>query len=97
MANHPGRKRADSSQSRMTPAELRLVIMRAGITQARAAALAGVAERSLRQYLAGDRAIPLSVSGLLSLSLLLLGAPAHQLAPYIHPDVAAMADSRVST
>jgi len=77
----------------MTPAELRDLIERAGITQARAAELAGVADRTLRQYLAGDRAIPLSASGLLAASCIALGAPAGLLARYLPADVAARIDS----
>jgi hypothetical protein len=87
MPNHPGRA-PGSAQRRMTPAELRDVIARAGITQARAAELAGVAERTMRQYLAGDRAIPLSASGLLCLSCILLGGPAGLLAPWLPAPVA---------
>jgi len=87
MSNHPGRK-PGSAQLRMTPEQLRDLIERAGITQARAAELAGVKERTLRQYLAGDRAMPLSASGLLCLSLILLGAPAGMLAPWLTEEVA---------
>lgn len=88
MTNHPDRK-SGSAQSRMTPDELRDLIARAGITQARAAELAGVAERTLRQYIAGDRAIPLSASGLLASSCITLGAPVGLLARYLPADVAA--------
>ena len=88
MPNHPGRK-PGSAQLRMTPAQLRDLIERAGITQARAAELAGVKERTLRQYLAGDRAMPLSASGLLCLSLILLGAPSGLMAPWLPAEVAA--------
>jgi transcriptional regulator with XRE-family HTH domain len=84
MTNHPGRK-PGSAQLRMAPEHLRDIIERAGITQARAAELAGVAERTMRQYLAGDREMPLSASGLLVVSLVLLGAPAALLQPWI-PD-----------
>lgn len=87
MTNHPGRTKP--AQARMTREELRDLIARAGITQARAAELAGVAERTLRQYLAGDRAIPLSASGLLASSCITLGAPAGLLAKYLPADVAA--------
>ena len=86
MSNHPGRK-PGSAQQRMTPEQLRDLIQRAGITQARAAELAGVAERTMRQYLAGDRAMPLSASGLLCLSLIMLGGPAGLLSPWLHPDL----------
>jgi hypothetical protein len=37
----------------------------------------------MRQYLAGDREMPLSASGLLVVSLVLLGAPAALLQPWI--------------
>lgn len=87
MTNHPGRKPA---QRRMSPAELRDLIERAGITQARAAALAGVAERTMRQYLAGDRAMPLSASGLLCVSCVLLGSPAGLLLPWLPPETASL-------
>jgi transcriptional regulator with XRE-family HTH domain len=86
MTNHPGRK-PGSAQQRMTPAQLRDIIERGGITQARAAELAGVAPRTMRQYLAGDRAIPLSVSGMLCVCLILLGAPAVLLRPWLPLEV----------
>ena len=91
MTNHPGR-RPGSAQQRMTPEQLRDLIKRAGITQARAADLAGVSTRAVEQYLAPEgtpahRRIPLSVSGLLCLSLILLGGPAGLLAPWLHPDL----------
>lgn len=73
----------------MTPEVLRGCIARAGITQARAAELAGVQLRTMQQYLAGDRAMPLSASGLLCVSLVILGAPVGLLAPYMPADVAA--------
>jgi transcriptional regulator with XRE-family HTH domain len=87
MPNHPGRK-PGSAQQRMTPEQLRDLIARAGLTQARAANLAGVADRTMRQYLAGDRAMPLSASGLLCLSCITLGSPAGLLAPWLPADVA---------
>lgn len=88
MTSHPGHKPAPVPL-RMTPAQLADLIARAGITQARAADLAGVTERALHQYLAGDHAMPLSASGLLCLSCIALGAPAGLLSPWLHPDVAA--------
>ena len=87
MTNHPGRA-PGSAQQRMTPDQLRDLIQRAGITQARAAELAGVQLRTMQQYLAGDRAMPLSASGLLCMSCVALGAPVGMLAPWMHPDVA---------
>jgi transcriptional regulator with XRE-family HTH domain len=77
-----------TEQRRMTPADLRAVIDSAGITQQRAADLAGVKLRTMQQYLAGDRAMPLSASGLLCSSLLILGAPADLLLPWMPPAVA---------
>lgn len=88
MTNHPGRE-PGSVQQRMTPEQLRDLIARAGITQARAAELAGVKERTMRQYLAGDRTMPLSASGLLCLSCIWLGFPVGILAPWLPPAVAA--------
>jgi hypothetical protein len=73
----------------MTPAQHRDQIARAGITQARAAELARVERRTMERYLAGDRAMPLSASGLLCVSLVILGAPVELLAPWLDGDVAA--------
>ena len=87
MPNHPGRQ-PGPAQQRMTPEVLRDIIQRAGITQSRAAELAGVQPRTMRQYLAGDRTMPLSASGLLCLSLIALGGPAGLLSPWLPPDVA---------
>ena len=84
MTNRPGRPRP---QQRMTPDQLRDLIARAGITQARAAELAGVQLRTMQHYLMGDRPIPLSVSGLLCLSCIWLGAPAGMLEPWLPPGV----------
>lgn len=88
MTNHPGRK-PGSAPLRMTPEQLRDLIARAGITQSRAADLAGVQLRTMQQYLAGDRAMPVSASALLCVSLVILGAPVGLLAPWLHADVAA--------
>lgn len=93
MTNHPGRE-PGSVQLRMTPEQLRDLIERAGLTQARAAVLAGVKERTMRQYLAGDRAIPLSASGLLCVSCIMLGAPVGALAPWLPPETAALIEGR---
>ena len=87
MPNHPGRA-PGSVQQRMTPDQLRDLIARANITQARAAELAGVRLRTMQQYLAGDRTMPLSASGLLCMSCVALGAPVGMLAPWLHPEVA---------
>lgn len=82
MTNHPGRK-PGSAPLRMTPQQLRDLRARAGLTQQRAADLAGVALRTMQQYEAGDRQMPLSASGLLCLSCILLGSPAGLLAPWL--------------
>lgn len=92
MTNHPGRK--PGSARRMTPDQLRDIIARAGITQARAAELARVEPRTMERYLAGDRAMPLSASGLLCVSLVILGAPVGLLAPWLHADVVASLGTR---
>ena len=88
MTNHPGRK-PGSAQQRVTPDILRDIIARAGITQARAAELAGVKLRTMQQSLAGERQIPLSASGLLCASCVALGSPPGLLAPYMPPELAA--------
>jgi transcriptional regulator with XRE-family HTH domain len=93
MTNHPGRT-PGSVQQRMTPEALRDLIARAQLTQAKAAELSGVAERTMRQYLAGDRAMPLSASGLLCMSLIVMGAPEYLFAPYLPPSVAALIEAR---
>ena len=93
MTNHPGRK-PGSAQRRMTPDQLRDLIARAGITQERAAALAGVEQRTLERYLAGSRAMPLSASGLLCLSCIMLGSPSGLLAPWLPVEVAIALDQR---
>lgn len=93
MTNHPGRK-PGSAQQRMTPEALRQLVERAGITQARAAELSGVEQRTFERWLAGDRAMPRSASGLLCLSLILLGAPASLFLPYLPSGVAELAASR---
>ena len=56
----------------MPPEELANLIEHACITTARAAELAGVAHRTMQQYLAGDRAMPRSASGMLCLSCIVL-------------------------
>lgn len=91
MTNHPGRKPGSAlalGQQRMTPEQLRDLLARSQLTQSRAAALAGVGLRTMQQYIAGDRTMPLSASGLLCLSLVTLGAPAALLTPWVHPAVA---------
>jgi transcriptional regulator with XRE-family HTH domain len=89
MTNHPGRN-PGSSQLRMTPEQLRDLIVRAGLTQQRAAHLAGVKLRTMQQYLAGDRAMPLSASGLLCVSCIMLGAPVGIVSPWLPSEVAAL-------
>lgn len=89
MPNHPGRPKPGSAQPlRMTPQQLRDIIDRAGLTPQQAADLAGITVRTLDQYRAGERQIPLSVSGLLCLSLSVLGGPVGLLAPWLRADVA---------
>lgn len=41
----------------------------------------------MERYISGDRAMPLSVSSLLCLSLVVLGAPVALLAPWLRADV----------
>ena len=93
MTNHPGRK-PGSALPRMTPHQLRDLLARANMTQAQAASFAGVETRTMERYLAGDRAIPLSVSGLLCLSLVILGAPVGLFAPWLHADLVPKLDRR---
>lgn len=93
MTNHPGRK-PGSAQQRMTPAQLRDLLARTGLTQQRAADLAGVKLRTMQQYLAEDRAMPLSASGLLCLSCIMLGTPAGLLLPWLPPAVATSIEQR---
>ena len=93
MTNHPDRK-TGYAQQRMTPESLRDLIARAGITQARAAELAGVHLRTMQQYLAGDRAMPVSASGLLAVSCIMLGTPAELLLGYLPAGVGALIKQR---
>lgn len=51
----------------------------------------------MRQYLAGDRAMPRSASGLLCVSCILLGAPAGLLAPWLPVDVVELMDINART
>ena len=92
MVNHPGRV-PGSAQQRMTPDQLRNLIERANMTQTRAADLAGVKLRTMQQYLAGDRAMPLSASGLLCLSCVMIGAPVGLLSPWLPAEVAGVLSS----
>lgn len=87
MPNHPGRK-PGPAPLRMTPEQLRDLRARSLLTQQRAADWAGVALRTLQQYEAGDRAMPMSASGLLCLSCWVMGAPAGPLAPWLPTEVA---------
>ncbi len=84
MTNHPGRAR---QQRRMTSSELRDLIARARITHERAAELASVKLSTMEQYIADERPIPLSVSGLLAMSCIWLGAPAGMLEQYLPPGI----------
>lgn len=98
MTNHPGRK-PGSAPLRMTPAQLRDLRTRSGLTLQRAADLAGVALRTMQQYEAPatladgsrnsqHRAMPVSASALLCVSCILLGAPAALLAPWLPAETA---------
>lgn len=94
MTNHPGRK-PGSAQRRMTPDQLRDMRARAGLTQQRSADLAGAALRTYQQWEAGDRAMPLSASGLLLLSCNLMGLlPAVMIEPFVSPEVVALINQR---
>jgi transcriptional regulator with XRE-family HTH domain len=93
MTNHPGRK-PGRAQQRMTPEALRDLIERAGITQERAADLAGVETRTMERWIAGTRAMPLSASGLLAVSCIMLGSPVGIMAPYLSSEVRALLDQR---
>ena len=93
MTNHPGRTPSHEPQ-RMTPGELRDLRARAGLTQTRAAELAGVALRTMQQYEAGDRKMPRSASGLLCMSCIVLGAPIGMFAAWLPEAVAAVLDRR---
>lgn len=73
---------------RMTPDQLRDLRTRSGLTLQRAADLAGVALRTMQQYEAGDRAMPVSASALLCVSCILLGAPAGLLGPWLPAETA---------
>lgn len=83
MPNHPNRKPPPSGPERLTPAQLADTLRRAQITQARAAALCGCALRTMQQWLAGDRAMPLSASMLLMAQLVLRGMPAGLARPWL--------------
>lgn len=49
----------------MTPPDLRAQLAHLGLTQAGAAALVGVDDRTMRRWIAGDRAVPEPVARLL--------------------------------
>lgn len=51
----------------MIPAQLRAALKRLGLTQVAAAQVIGVAPRTVRQWLAGDRRIPEPAARLLAL------------------------------
>ena len=85
MTNHPGRNLW--SAKRMTPEELRDLIERADITQTRAADIIGISLRTMQQYIAGDRPIPLSVSRHLCAALIIIGKRM-AVRQWLHPDIA---------
>jgi transcriptional regulator with XRE-family HTH domain len=97
--NHPGRKPGSAQPLRMTPTQLRSLLARSGITQQQAADLAGVALGTLKQYLRdpeqpGARAMPASASGLLCLSLAILGSPSGLMAPWVRAEVLQALETR---
>lgn len=51
----------------MTPTQLRAILFRLGLTQAAAARLVGVPDRTMRKWLAGDHDMPESAAILLRL------------------------------
>lgn len=86
MTNHPNR--GPRGPARLTPAELADLRARSGITQSRAAELSGAALRTYQQWEAGDRAMPLSASGLLCVSCIILGLmPVGFLAPWLPGEI----------
>lgn len=92
MTNHPGRKPGsdDGWPIRMTPEQLRDIRSRCGLTQTQAAELCGSAAlRTYQQWEAGDRAMPMSASGLLCCAVILLGMPPEPLAPWLPKPIAA--------
>jgi transcriptional regulator with XRE-family HTH domain len=99
MPNHPGHKPGSAQPLRMTPAQLRDLLARSNLTQQQAADLAGVALGTLKQYLRdpeqpGARAMPASASGLLCLSLAILGAPSGLMAPWVRAEVLQALETR---
>lgn len=74
MTNHPGRAARGWDLHPISPEELRDLIEAAGITQAEAARRCHASERTMRQWLAGDRAMPLTASEGLALSLMWPGS-----------------------
>lgn len=84
MTNHPNRPTRDGWDLHpISPDELRDLIAISGLTQARAAELAGVALRTMEQYLAGNRRMPLSASMLLLTQCVLRGMPAELVRPWL--------------
>lgn len=74
----------------MSPDELRDLLARSGMTQQRAADLAGVQLRTMQQYIAGDRKMPVSASSLLCLGCIMLGAPIGMLERFLPAETAAL-------
>lgn len=99
MSNHPGRKPGSAQPLRMTPDKLRDLLARSNLTQQQAADLAGVKLGTLKQYLRdpeqpGARAMPASASGLLCLSLAILGSPSGLMAPWVREEVLQALETR---
>ena len=75
MTNHPNRPVREGWDLRpISPEELRDLIESACITQAEAARRCHASDRTMRQWLAGDRTMPLAASETLALSLMWPGA-----------------------
>jgi transcriptional regulator with XRE-family HTH domain len=80
----------------ITPSELRAVVKLAGITQADAAARCHAAPRTMREWLAGSRRMPLAASELLMLSLVWpaadrqMAADAKIVRRWVRPEFAAL-------
>jgi DNA-binding XRE family transcriptional regulator len=73
---------------KITPNNLRELLAKAGVTQARAAHLCHSSTRSIEQWIAGDRAMPRSATAMLIWSLYFLGkATMEDVRPWLREDV----------
>lgn len=52
----------------MTPAELRAILARLGLSQVRAAHCLGISDRAIRMWLDGDRVIPQPIARILRMA-----------------------------